>query len=138
MNPFPTQAEKAKVWRIYISLPMMGQEDTIWERYVELRNHVYEYFDQLEIPIEIVGPLNIEDFDPARNVPDFLKREHPYNWYIGQDISLLLDCDAVWFDKDYRKSKGCQLEYQAACIYEIQRFHEPVQMPQDRNQIRFK
>lgn len=126
MNPLPTQPEEAKTYRVYISLPMMGQEDTIWKRYVELCNHVKEYFNKLEVPIEIVGPLNIEDFDPAREVPDFLKREHPYNWYIGQDISMLLDCDAIWFDKNYTKSKGCLLEYQAASIYGIKQFHDSV------------
>lgn len=49
---------------IYISLPMSGQEDTIWERYVKAELELKQKFGN---NIEIKGPYNIRDFkDPGK------------------------------------------------------------------------
>lgn len=42
--------------KIYISLPMSGQEDTIWERYINAENELKTKFGN---SIEIKGPYNV-------------------------------------------------------------------------------
>ena len=45
--------------KIYISLPMSGQEDTIWTRYMKAELELKKKFGD---GIEIKGPHNIRDF----------------------------------------------------------------------------
>lgn len=40
-----------------------------------------------------------------------------YSVHMGKDIEALLECDAVYFLRGWSASKGCQLEYEAAKIY---------------------
>ena len=63
--------------------------------------------------LEIVYPLDIDKIGtPEHDNTKLL------SWWIGEDLKLLMECDAVFFCFGYDISKGCQLEYRCAEIYE--------------------
>lgn len=87
--------------KIYISLPISGHEIS---KVRELAERVKEEIKNMgHVPI---SPLEVSTDENA-----------PYSEHMGKDIAALLECDAVMFAGDWRKSKGCQLEYHAASIY---------------------
>ena len=93
--------------KIYVSLPMKGQEDTIEERC----KRIQEYADINYPGIELVFPNNITQFfgDNKR-----FERDHPYGWYIGEDIKLMFDCDTILMTKGWEQSLGCNIELDVA------------------------
>ena len=69
--------------KIYISLPMSGQEDTIWERYVKAENELKNKFGDT---IEIKGPCNIRDFKEPEN----FEYDRDWCYYMAKDVEDLL------------------------------------------------
>ena len=89
--------------KIYISLPMSGQEDTIWERYVKAELELKKKFGN---DIEIKGPYNIRDF----KAPENFKYDRDWCYYMAKDVEDLLRSDAIYLTKGWSKSKGCRVE----------------------------
>lgn len=89
--------------KIYISLPMSGQEDTIWERYVRAEFELKQKFGD---SIEIKGPCNIKDFKE----PDTFEYNRDWCYYMAKDVEDLLRSDAIYLTKGWSKSKGCRVE----------------------------
>lgn len=88
---------------IYISLPMSGQEDTIWERYVKAKIELKQKFGD---SIEIKGPYNIVDFKE----PDKFEYDRDWCYYMAKDVEDLLRSDAIYLTNGWSKSKGCRVE----------------------------
>lgn len=88
--------------RLYISLPISGfpLNDVALE--AESYKLIWE-----EEGFEVVTPF---DLSP--------EGDKPYSYHMGKDIEGLLECDAVYFAPGWVESKGCNLEYAAAKIYE--------------------
>lgn len=89
--------------KIYISLPMSGQEDTIWERYVKAELELKKKFGN---DIEIKGPYNIRDF----KAPENFEYDRDWCYYMAKDVEDLLRSDAIYLTKGWSKSKGCRVE----------------------------
>ena len=88
---------------IYISLPMSGQEDTIWERYTKAELELKQKFGN---SIEIKGPYNVQDFKE----PDIFEYDRDWCYYMSKDVEDLLRSDAIYLTKGWLKSKGCRVE----------------------------
>ncbi len=88
---------------IYISLPITGR--AIEEAKAEASEIARVILEQGDIPI---SPFEVSPEDDGKDYAD----------YMGEDITALLRCDAVWFAKNWAASKGCKLENCAACIYQ--------------------
>lgn len=89
--------------KIYISLPMSGQEDTILERYTKAE---FELKNKFGDDIEIKGPYNVIDFKE----PDKFEYDRDWCYYMAKDVEDLLRSDAIYLTKGWSKSKGCRVE----------------------------
>ena len=91
---------------IYLSIPISGMPVN------EVKDKANEYKRILEVeyldydiytPFDVVGEENKE-----------------YGYYMGKDIEFILQyADLVIFVYDYNESKGCNLEFETAKIYNI-------------------
>lgn len=88
--------------KVYISLLITGQNLDELEARCLFTSAVLEKFG-----FELVSPLNVSD-DP----------EASYEEHIGNDITALPICDAVLSLEGWKESRGCNLEHEAARIYE--------------------
>lgn len=91
--------------QVYISLPMTGHENTVRSRYQEAVREVRRKWPYCLI----YGPTNISDFIEGQGL-DPRAPVHPWNWHMGEDIKLLLMCDAIYLCKGWKNSKGCRIE----------------------------
>lgn len=88
--------------KIYVSIPITGED------YRDQRNHAFVVATNLaQKGYEAVTPFDI--------VPCV---STPYNEAMGQCVSALLECDAIYLCKNWRASKGCKAELQIALVYE--------------------
>ena len=99
--------------KIYISIPISGHDlDEVNKKLARVKEEYLkglygdkwaQHSDEVITPIEI----NKENLNA------------PYPTLMGKDIEALLDqeCDTVFLCSGWRESKGCRLEYHAACIY---------------------
>lgn len=63
--------------------------------------------------LEVVFPKDVEKIGtPEQDATKSL------GYWIGEDIKLLMECDAVYFCKGNGKSRGCQLEHKCASLYQ--------------------
>lgn len=53
-------------------------------------------------------------------VPTGLSERDKYAYYMGEDIKLIFKCDCVYFDDNWKNSKGCRLEHEVAKLYGIE------------------
>ena len=104
-----------KTIRIYISLPITGKETTVMERCMEAKERLETIFKEAEIEdykLEVVFPKDVDKIGtPAQD------NTKPLGYWIGEDIKLLMECEAVFFCEGYGKSRGCQLEDKCATLY---------------------
>ena len=99
--------------RIYISTPVNGRHEATfaekrkaaYRRCVMLRAYLYEEYPDASV------------FTPFDAVPLDCTIEEPEA--IGKCVALLLTCDTVVIDRGWTASKGCNLEYLAAKIYNL-------------------
>jgi hypothetical protein len=95
--------------KIYISLPIGGHEDTVKKRYEEALEFIKNQRPDEEY--EVVGPINIDDFDDNGLK---VERDKDWAWYMGQDLEQLLRCDAILMCNDWQESDGCRVEFAVA------------------------
>lgn len=104
---------------VYISLPMAGEEETIWERWEQAQQYIKEtpgYEDA-----NIVSPVNIIDFAPGKEINK--EREHTYGRYIGRDIERLCECTDILMCYGWQLSRGCRIEHETAKVMNIHRIY---------------
>lgn len=87
--------------KCYISVPITGYDLKI----------VRIWVDTAKDMLERRGYMPISPLDVSSNT------EAPYSEHMGKDIAALLKCDTVLFLRGWHDSRGCQLEYEAAKIY---------------------
>ena len=105
-----------KTIKIYVSLPITGQESTVMQRCLKAKRQIEMLFakaDTKGYEPEVVFPLDVEKIGTPEQ-----DNTKPLSYWIGEDIKLLMECDAVYVCAGYPESNGCQLEYQCADIYE--------------------
>lgn len=98
--------------KVYISLPMGGHEQTVWDRYTKTIKWFNQKYNQNE-EYNISGPVNIDEFFEGA-VPE---RNHDWNWYIGEDTKELLTCDVIVLTRGWLNSPGCRIEAAIAKSY---------------------
>lgn len=95
--------------RIYISLPMAGHEKTVQSRYQKAVKEVKEKWPDCEV----VGPDNIGSFIEDIGYNPICVRQD-WTWCLGEDVKLLLGCDAIYLCQGWAWSKGCRIELAVA------------------------
>lgn len=102
--------------KVYVSLPITGQESTVMERCMEAKERLEKIFkeaDTQDYELEVVFPKDVEKIGTPEQ-----DNTKPLSYWIGEDIKLLMECDAVFFCKGNSRSGGCQLEHRCATLYE--------------------
>lgn len=86
---------------IYVSLPITGHDsETVRARAEALRQQLSSQWNKVITPFDVCTE------------PD-----KPYSYYMGRDIEVLLECDAILLAHGWENSRGCNLEYNAAILY---------------------
>ena len=63
-----------------------------------------------KMKINAIGNIGVFSYNPNDT-------NKPYSYYMAKSIELLLECDAIYLCKGWKKSKGCRAEYEVAKIY---------------------
>ena len=85
---------------IYISLPITGVKES----------EIMANITFAKMKINAMANIGICSYDPKDT-------DKPYSYYMAKSIQLLLDSDAIYLCKGWKKSKGCRAEYEVAKIY---------------------
>lgn len=105
--------------RLYVSLPIAIDEKTVALRWRKSMEDIS--CDELLSQYEIYGPININDFDENGLTKE---RTHDYAWYMGEDVKILLNCDAIYMSTGWANSLGCNCELQVAKTYNKEVFYQ--------------
>lgn len=91
---------------IYLSIPISGMPVN------EVKDKANEYKRTLEVEY-----LDYDIYTPFDVVGE---EDKEYGYYMGKDIEFIIQyADMVIFVYDYNESKGCNLEFETAKIYDI-------------------
>ena len=103
--------------RIYLSLPIKNTGYTTKER-IKYADEVRRLLE-LRYGVRNENVIVITPFDVNEN-----EDKDSYARKMGNDIEVLLECDAVCFCEGWQNSDGCMLEFAAAKIYGKEIFFE--------------
>ncbi len=93
---------------IYISIPITGHDiEQVKARAAMLKQLLSSKWNEVITPFDICH-----------------EKDMPYSFYMGRDIEALLECDAIFMADGWESSQGCNLEYNAAVIYDKHIFTE--------------
>lgn len=101
--------------KVYVSLPITGQENTVMERCMEAKERLETIFkeaDTQDYELEVVFPKDVDKIGTPEQ-----DNTKSLGYWLGEDIKLLMDCDAVFFCEGYIRSRGCYLEHKCATLY---------------------
>ena len=104
-----------KTIKVYVSLPITGQESTVMNRCLKAKQHIEMLFataDTKGYELEVVFPKDVDKIGTPEQ-----DNTKPLSYWIGEDIKLLMECDAVFFCEGYIRSRGCYLEHKCATLY---------------------
>lgn len=99
--------------KVYISIPISGYDlDEVIKKLARVKEDYLKglYGDEWTQHLgEAITPIEINEGNKNASYPTLM----------GKDIEALLDdeCDGILLCSGWRDSKGCRLEYHAACIY---------------------
>ena len=100
--------------RVIVSLPMSGgNADDIIRKQKEIINKLKEIDPRCEL---------LDTFNKA--VPGSLNKKQLRIWCLGDSLRLMAFADFVIFVSDFKKAKGCLVEHQICCSYEMPFAHE--------------
>lgn len=98
--------------KIYISLPIAFQEDTVYQRNKEAKDYLWNKYCNL---YEWISPID------ANHINDEALGNHlaieKTAYYMGRDIEQVILCDAILMCPGWEHSKGCQCERFVAEMY---------------------
>lgn len=105
--------------KIYISIPISGYDlNTQTAKAMALAER-----------IQALGHEAVNPFDTPL-APTHWSEKEKYAYYMGEDLKMLLGCDAfLMAEPGCIISKGCQLEFQAAKIYGLKIFARIEDLP---------
>lgn len=96
--------------KVFISQPMLGKTK---DEILKDRERIKKYMeDTYKEPIEIIDSYITEE------VPETVTNSGV--WYMAKSLELMSKADLVFFAKDFRKGKGCIIEFVIASSYEMQ------------------
>ena len=97
--------------KIYISLPIAFQEDTVYDR----NNQAKEYLKRKYRKYKWVSPIDSNHMDDEA-LGNHLAIERTA-YYMGKDIEQVILCDAILMCSGWENSKGCKCEKYVAETY---------------------
>ena len=97
--------------KIYISLPIAFQEDTVYDR----NNQAKEYLNKYYKHYDYVSPIDSNHIDDEA-LGNHLAIERTA-YYMGRDIEQVILCDAILMCPGWENSKGCKVEKFTAETY---------------------
>lgn len=104
------ETEKKK---LYLSLPMTGQMDTLNARLSAAYTYAVKYYDNYII----MDPVTIASVVDAQK-PDLPRFSQSTGMYLSMDIMAIIDtADAILLCPGWENSKGCRVEHFVACEY---------------------
>lgn len=103
-----SEAMSQDVKKMYISMPITGQEENVKERYEE----ILSYCEQNYPEYDLVFPYDIEYLLGHKSSKNKVNRS--YTWYMGKDLMLLSECDAILMTQGWLNSLGCNIEKDCA------------------------
>ena len=93
--------------KVFISQPMRGLTDEeIMQQREILKNKIADILEE-EV---LILPSFFKEFEPKGNIPVA---------YLGKSISLMAEADVVYFGGDWKRARGCKIEYEVAKEYGI-------------------
>lgn len=95
--------------KVYVSLPITGQESTVMKRCLEAKKRLEEIFneaDTQDYELEVVFPKDVDKIGTPEQ-----DNTKSLGYWLGEDIKLLMECDAVFLCEGYIRSRGCYLEH---------------------------
>ena len=96
--------------KVFISQPMKGKTK---EQIVHDRNEIIEL-------LESSGHIALISII-ADAYPESIEKRI---WYLGQEIAILSQADAVYFMDGWKESSGCKIEHAIVKEYEIEILHD--------------
>lgn len=107
--------------KIYISIPITGKDIDTQSKLAEL----------IAERLTLRGHTPVNPFSvPA--VPSHLSEKEAYAYYMGEDMKMLLTCDAIFMvDRKWSKSKGCSIEHNVACVMDMETFYTIDEIPDE-------
>ena len=99
--------------KIYISLPIAFQEDTVFARNETAKLYIHHMFNKEDYLI--VSPIENNHIDDEA-LGNHLAIERTA-YYMGRDIEQVILCDAILMCPGWENSKGCQCERFVAEMY---------------------
>lgn len=97
--------------KIYISLPIAFQEDTVYDRNNDAKEYLKKHFKKYEY----VSPIDTNHIDDEALGNHLALDRTAY--YMGKDIEQVILCDAILMCPGWENSKGCKVEKYTAEIY---------------------
>ena len=98
--------------KIYISLPIAFQEDTVYQRNQKAKDYLWNKYCNL---YEWVSPIDSNHIDDEA-LGNHLAIERTA-YYMGKDIEQVILCDAILMCPGWENSKGCKCEKYVAETY---------------------
>ena len=98
--------------KIYISLPIAFNEDTVYQRNQEAKDYLFNRFSNR---YEWISPIDNNHID-AEDLATHLQIGKTA-YYMGRDIEQVILCDAILMCPGWENSKGCQCEKFVAEMY---------------------
>lgn len=107
--------------KVYISVPISGHDPNAQRKLAEL----------VAERLELKGHTPVNPFSVGE-APTGLSEEQVYAYYMGEDMKMLLACDAILMvDRDWRKSRGCSIEHSAANVMGMGIFYSIYDVPNE-------
>ena len=97
--------------KIYISLPIAFQEDTVYQRNRDAKAYIQSNYRKYEA----VSPIDTNHIDDEA-LGNHLAIERTA-YYMGKDIEQVILCDAILMCPGWENSKGCKCEKFVAETY---------------------
>lgn len=97
--------------KIYISLPIAFQEDTVYQRNQEAKDYLIKNYHHYDY----VSPIDNNKIDDEA-LGNHLELERTA-YYMGKDIEQVILCDAILMCPGWENSKGCKVEKFTAETY---------------------
>ena len=101
--------------KLFVSLPMKG----LSEREIRKRMNYLKSLVELELKEEVIL---IDTF--IENEPDSKEINNIGLYFLGESIKEMAYADIVIFADDWKKARGCKVEYAAAVEYEVKILYE--------------
>ena len=98
--------------KIYISLPIAFQEDTVYQRNQDAKEYLKRKYCNM---YNFVSPIDENHIDD-KALGNHLALERTA-YYMGKDIEQVILCDAILMCPGWENSKGCKVEKFTAETY---------------------